>query len=117
MNLIKSKKRVRQFGEVFTPPELVEEMLDALPAECWEEDKTFLEPSCGTGNFLVAVLQRKLDAGHNTLQACSTIFGIDIQEDNVLESRRRMLELAPDCKAVIEHNIVVGDALKGLPWE
>jgi len=112
------KSRVKALGEVFTPPELVSQMLDKLSSECWEPHKTFLEPSCGTGNFCVAVLQRKLDAGHPPLQALSTIFGIDIMEDNVEECRRRMLEMAVgwgadenDARSTCQRNIICGDAL------
>lgn len=60
MNLIKSKKRVADHGEVFTPPWLVEKMLDLIKGETERIDARFLEPACGSGNFLVPVLQRKL---------------------------------------------------------
>ena len=89
-SLTKSKDRVKKLGEVFTPAALVSEMLDKLPADCWLPDKTFLEPSCGNGNFLVAILERKLDMGHPPLQALATIYGVDIMEDNIVESRARM---------------------------
>ena len=94
--LIKSKARVKELGEVFTPAALVTEMLDKLPADCWLPDKTFLEPSCGNGNFLVQILQRKLNNNHQPLQALSTIYGVDIMKDNVVESRKRMLQIAID---------------------
>jgi SAM-dependent methyltransferase len=89
-SLTKSKDRVKKLGEVFTPAALVSEMLDKLPADCWLPHKTFLEPSCGNGNFLVAILERKLDMGHPPLQALATIYGVDIMEDNIVESRARM---------------------------
>ena len=88
--LTKSKARVKELGEVFTPAALVSEMLDKLPPDCWLPEKTFLEPSCGNGNFLVAILERKLDMGHPPLQALATIYGVDIMEDNIVESRARM---------------------------
>ena len=59
--LIKSRKRVREHGEVFTPAWLVKQMCDLLPPEMWEKEKTFLEPCCGTGNFLVEILSRSLE--------------------------------------------------------
>ncbi|MGA8697237.1 MAG: N-6 DNA methylase [Xanthobacteraceae bacterium] len=62
MNLIKSKKRVADHGEVFTPAWLVEAMLDLVKGETERIDSRFLEPACGSGNFLVRVLQRKLGA-------------------------------------------------------
>jgi type I restriction-modification system DNA methylase subunit len=81
--LTKSKARVKELGEVFTPAALVSEMLDKLPPDCWLPEKTFLEPSCGTGNFLVQALERKLARGHPPLQALATIYGVDIMKDNV----------------------------------
>src|SRR5580658_8370199 len=62
MSLIKSKKRVADHGEVFTPPWLVEAMLDVVKGETERIDSRFLEPACGSGNFLVRILQRKLAA-------------------------------------------------------
>ena len=62
MNLIRSKKRVADHAEVFTPPWLVEKMLDLVKGETERIDSRFLEPACGSGNFLVPVLQRKLAA-------------------------------------------------------
>lgn len=121
-SLTKSKARVKALGEVFTPTALVSEMLDKLPPDSWLPDKTFLEPSCGTGNFLVQILQRKLDAGHPPLVALSTIYGVDIMKDNVNESRKRMLQIALDgglafddlADAVrhLKRNIIVGNALE-----
>lgn len=119
--LIKSNKRVKQFGEVFTPPELVSKMLDKLPAEMWLPGKTFLEPACGNGNFLVQVLERKLAAGHDVYDAVSTIYAIDIQQDNVTESIYRMMKVLESSGREFDYDIVlltfiknirVGDALK-----
>jgi hypothetical protein len=89
--LTKSKARVKELGEVFTPPALVTEMLSKLPAGSWEHATTFLEPSCGNGNFLVQILESKLAAGATPLQALSTIYAVDIMEDNADESRARLL--------------------------
>jgi ubiquinone/menaquinone biosynthesis C-methylase UbiE len=120
-SLIKSKERVKDLGEVFTPPELVNEMLNKLPPDCWEPEKTFLEPACGTGNFLVEILKRKLDAGHTPLQALSTIFAIDIMDDNVKESRKRLYSIVEsrltECQKLIaklqlERNIICANALE-----
>jgi len=88
-------------------------MLDKLPADCWLPEKTWLEPSCGTGNFLVQILERKLEAGHPPLQALSTIYGVDIMEDNIQIARARLLEMCPvaGAEAIINKNIVVADAL------
>ena len=67
--LIKSKERVQERGEVFTPPKLVNEMLDRLPQDSWRPDKNFLDPSCGNANMLVEVVRRKIELGHCPMQA------------------------------------------------
>ena len=121
MKLTKSKERVKELGEVFTPPELVNQMLNKLPSDCWEPEKTFLEPACGTGNFLVEILKRKLDTGHHPLQALSTIFAIDIMDDNVRESRERLFAIVnlrltdnekEEARTLIERNIICENALE-----
>jgi hypothetical protein len=93
-SLVRSTERVRDLGEVLTPPHLVEEMLDHLPEEVFAVGPaaTFLEPACGDGNFLVAVLARKLERVVSTgrsdraalvVRATSTIYGIDISRENI----------------------------------
>lgn len=118
MTLTKSKARVKALGEVFTPPDLVAQMLDKLPADSWLPGKTFLEPSCGNGNFCAAVYARKLAAGHDPLEALSTVYGVDIMPDNVLECQERLVREAVDAgadraqaEAVVVRNILCGDAL------
>ena len=119
--LIKSKKRVKLFGEVFTPISLVNDMLDKLPKEVWEENKTFLEPAVGTGNFVVPLLERKLASGHDPLIALSTIFAVDIMPDNISECKKRLLATVwnllddrgrVEAVKIIKKNIRVGDTLK-----
>ncbi len=116
--LTKSKERVKDLGEVFTPPELVEEMLDRIPKAMWSDhSKNFIDSACGNGNFLVAVMERKIRAGSSPLKALCTTFGIDIMEDNVRECRERLLKAAGHPhggQAVVEHNILCGDSLKML---
>ena len=121
-SLTKSKARVKELGEVFTPAVLVSEMLDKLPPDCWLPEKTFLEPSCGTGNFLVQILQRKIDAGATPLQALSTLYGVDIMKDNVVESRKRLFQIAlnnyleldniSSALKTLKRNIIVGNTLE-----
>ena len=136
MSLVKSKKRVADHGEVFTPPEIVEAMLDLVKAEAVRIDSRFLEPACGSGNFLVPVLQRKLstveqryaasefERNHHGLLALMSIYGIELLADNVAECREALLaiftgalglgpasEWTAAAKAVLELNIVHGDAL------
>jgi hypothetical protein len=126
--LVKSGERVRDLGEVFTPNATVQAMLDLLPAEMWEPHPapTFLEPACGDGNFLVAILDRKLDrvaedyeagrlaagdspgaAQFHALEALASIYAVDISIDNVvggtpgheLGARMRLLSIFVDWNA------------------
>ena len=103
--LVKSTERVRNLGEVFTPAGVVSDMLDLLPSTTWSPhpSSTFLEPACGDGNFLVAILARKLraisaalvdgglPAGSGTaatafhaLEALASVYAVDISPDNVI---------------------------------
>ena len=104
-SLIKSKQRVADHGEVFTPPWLVEKMLDLVKGESERIDSRFLEPACGSGNFLVPILQRKLAAveltygksdfekRHYALVALTCCYGIELLPDNIAECRANMLEV------------------------
>lgn len=139
MSLIKSRKRVADHGEVFTPGWLVDAMLDLVKDESERIDSRFLEPACGSGNFLVQVLQRKLAAvelkygksdferRHYALYALMCIYGIELLEDNIAECRENLLDILADyleidesddlCRAalhVLSQNLVHGDALKML---
>ena len=101
-NLIKSKQRVQKHGEVFTPAWMVQKMLDTpgVKEACESVYKTFLEPSAGDGNFLQAILERKLEAvvrqydkrnwKTKSLVALSSIYGIEFLEDNLEVARSRM---------------------------
>lgn len=136
MNLVKSKQRVADHGEVFTPPWMVEAMLDLVKGETERIDARFLEPACGSGNFLVPVLQRKLAAvqqqygasdfekRHHALLALMCCYGIELLADNVAECRARLLATFSEylslddgdpCQRAAAHvlatNIIEGDAL------
>lgn len=123
---IKSKQRVAQRGEVFTAEREVNAMLDLVRQETERIDSRFLEPACGTGNFLVEILRRKLRLVRNDyemVQAVSSIYGIDIMQDNVEECRQRLLdvvvnhygplegELLQTVQCLLLRNILWGDAL------
>lgn len=99
-NQIKSKRRVKEFAEVFTAEREVKAMCDLIPSETWENiTSTFLEPACGNGNFLVEIYARKLERCKNEqdgLKALASIVGIDIQQDNVDESRLRLKSMFLD---------------------
>lgn len=104
MGLIRSKQRVADHGEVFTPEWMVEAMLDLVKGETERIDARFLEPACGSGNFLIPVLRRKLAAvelkfgrsdfekRHYALLALMCAYGIELLSDNIAECRANMLE-------------------------
>jgi len=89
----KTVERIKRNAEVFTPDALVNEMLDKLPEEVWEENKTFCDPACGNGQFLIWVLIRKLAKGHDPLDALKSVYGVDIMCDNIRECRYRLLKV------------------------
>ncbi len=105
MSLIRSKKRVADHGEVFTPGWMVEAMLDLVAGEAERIDSRFLEPACGSGNFLVPVLQRKMvavevkyarsdfDKRQYALLGLMCTYGIELLVDNIAECKANMLEV------------------------
>lgn len=105
--------RVKSTSEIFTPTELVHEVLNNLdPMEFADPKKTFLDNSCGDGQFLSEVLIRKLENGIDFETALSTIYGVDLMPDNVALCRERLLCGREDLRAIVERNIVCADALK-----
>ncbi len=135
MSLVKSKKRVADHGEVFTPRWMVEAMLDLVKGETERIDSRFLEPACGNGNFLTQILRRKLTAvelkyadsdfekRHYALLGMMCLYGIELLEDNIIECRANLvkifaeyLNLAPADNLyraalyVLSQNLVHGDA-------
>lgn len=135
-----SKKRVSDHGEVFTASREVNAMLDLVKQETERIDSRFLEPACGTGNFLAEVLERKLNVVKSryaysqieyelyAVLAVSSIYGLDILQDNVEECRNRLFEIfnkhytllfkdecKEECKSSVNYllakNIILGDAL------
>ncbi len=134
------RQRIIDHGEVFTPPELVNHMLDLVAHECERVDSRFLEPACGDGNFLAEVLRRKLltvdrKHAHNSEKwardatlAVSSLYGIDLLADNIAACGVRLLEVVRDAHVtrfktplpeavacaiayILSKNIVQGDAL------
>ena len=129
-----SRKRVADHGEVYTAEREVTAMLDLVKQETARIESRFLEPACGKGNFLAAILERKLrvvesrygnsqlDYERNAILAVSSLYGIDILEDNVVACRQRLYDVfeqqynslfkmagTDDC------NIAVKYLLKNLP--
>jgi hypothetical protein len=136
MSLVKSKQRVADHGEVFTPAWMVEAMLDLVKGETERIDSRFLEPACGSGNFLVQILRRKLAAvelkyaqsdferRNFALFALMCVYGIELLPDNIAECRANLLEVFTEylalqptedlyraASAVLALNLVHGDAL------
>lgn len=108
----RDQARVKSTGEVFTPTPLVQEMLDRLPLSVFTDPaKTFLDNSCGDGQFLGEVLIRKMENGSTFEQALSTVYGVDLMQDNVDECRRRLLCGRADLEHIARTNIVCHDAL------
>lgn len=137
MSLIRSKQRVSDHGEVFTPAWMVEAMLDLVKGETERIDSRFLEPACGSGNFLVQVLRRKLAAvelkyggsefekRQYSLLALMCTYGIELLADNIAECRANLLKIFAEylnldetdeayraAAFVLSQNLVHGDALK-----
>lgn len=136
MSLVKSKQRVADHGEVFTPAWLIGAMLDLVKDETERIDSRFLEPACGSGNFLVQVLRRKLatvelkygesdfERRHFALLGLMCIYGIELLSDNIAECRANLLEIFAEflrldpaddlyraAAGVLARNLVHGDAL------
>jgi type I restriction-modification system DNA methylase subunit len=108
----RERNRVKATGEVFTPTPLVQEILDQLDPELFRDStKTFIDPSCGDGQFLSEVLIRKLEQGHDFAQALSTIYGVDLMPDNVKLCQDRLLCGQEKYRYIVERNIVCHDGL------
>lgn len=91
---IRSRKNVRDKGEVFTPFAIVEKMLDLIPESAWKDPEyVFLEPTCGNGQFLVKILEKRLSHGIPLEVAVNTIIAMDISEENIIESYQRLFEI------------------------
>lgn len=89
--ITRTKERVKQTGEVFTPLTLVDEILSKLNPEVWSPEKTMIDNSCGDGNFLVRVVAWKIWKGSTAEQALSTTYGVDLMPDNVSHTKARIL--------------------------
>lgn len=141
-SLVKSRDRVKAYGEVFTPRHMVEQMIDVVAEDVESIDKTVLEPAAGDGNFLVAILERKLRTVGSTIEpglhaqeslfALASIYGVELLEDNHADAKAAMLEtfldfhrrLGTPCRTnthlyraaafLIDANIVRGNTLTGL---
>jgi hypothetical protein len=114
----RNQLRIKQTAEIFTPTPLVQEMLDKLeeenPTLFSDPTKTFLDNSCGDGQFLSEVVIRKIErSGCSLEQALSTTYGVEFMEDNVIECRKRLAgpDPTPEILEIVNKNIVHHDAL------
>ena len=109
--LERNQVRIKSTSEVFTPTPLVQQVLDQLDLTLFQyPTKTFIDPSCGDGQFLSEVLIRKLENGIDFETALSTIYGVDLMPDNVKLCRDRLLCGQEHLRHIVEKNIVCADA-------
>ncbi|OBP43271.1 hypothetical protein AWR41_01040 [Riemerella anatipestifer] len=137
---VKSRQRVADHGEVFTNEREVKAMLDLVKDQCERLEATFLEPACGSGNFLIEILERKLQLldknkrqaetyNKNLIIAVSSIYGVELLEDNAQECRDRLFEkiqqtypknlqnhsdyqeVMASVRFILQNNIICGNAL------
>ena len=121
---IVSRERVRAHGEVYTADREVNAMLDLVKPQSEDDGSTFLEPACGDGNFLVAILRRKLKTVTDKYRRVPTeweahalivlglLYGIDILADNVLRCRERLFEIWEEAYRGVAHKKTKDDVLK-----
>jgi type I restriction-modification system DNA methylase subunit len=108
----RDKTRVKETQEVFTPTVMVNGLLDQLPKELFSDvTQTVIDNSCGDGQFLSEALIRKVEAGADFETALSTIYGVDMMQDNVDLCRERLLCGREDLRHIVERNIVCHNAL------
>ena len=119
--ITRSKERITKNGEVFTPKALVEKMMDKIPVEKWSDpEATFLEPTFGSGNMLICMLERRIASGIEPMQAVKTLYGVELMQDNVDLCKDRIREVLRANKIridkkindIIDHNFVCSDFFK-----
>lgn len=104
----KSKNRTKSTGEVFTPPELINQMLDQVDPALFQPGKTFLEPAAGDGNMVVEYLIRKMKHGCTPTEALQDTFAVEYMKDNLEAMRNRILDL---CGRTPEHEAIVNEQI------
>ena len=100
-----------KFGAVWTPPEIISQMMAKASDEVWEDPtKTCLDPTCGTGNIVVSMLINKLYHGVSPEMAVKNVYGIELQKKNVEICRNRICAIVGEkYRKIVEHNIVCSD--------
>jgi type I restriction-modification system DNA methylase subunit len=116
MSIVRTQQRIDKTGEIFTPIELVNEILDKLPIELFKDaDKTFCDPAAGDGNFLEQILLKKLQYSTDTTRCLKSIYGVELMQDNVDVCRARLLDITEHTQEnidIVEKNIVCANSLK-----
>jgi hypothetical protein len=123
--MLTKEERIRKFGEVFTPDHVVRDMCDMLEKEnpgCFEPEKTFLEPACGDGAFVVEILRRKFErckCRTDYTVSLISMYAMEIQADNVKKTIERVISLCNEyfkpTKAeleIINDHVIQCDSLK-----
>ena len=119
--ITRSKERITKNGEVFTPKSLVEKMMDKIPEEKWKDpNSVWLEPTFGSGNMLICMLERRIASGVEPIQAIKTLYGVELMQDNVDLCKDRIREVLRTNKVkidkkvndIIDHNFVCSDFFK-----
>lgn len=119
--ITRSKERITKNGEVFTPKSLVEKMMDKIPVEKWKDpNSVWLEPTFGSGNMLICMLERRIASGVEPIQAVKTLYGVELMQDNVDLCKDRIREVLRANKVkidqkvndIIDHNFVCSDFFK-----
>ena len=119
--ITRSKERITKNGEVFTPRSLVEKMMNKIPEEKWKDpNSVWLEPTFGSGNMLICMLERRIASGVEPVQAVKTLYGVELMQDNVDLCKDRIREVLRANKVkidkkvndIIDHNFVCSDFFK-----
>lgn len=112
--IIRDKERIKKTGEVFTPFSVIDQMIAKIPEEKWKDPKaTFLDPTAGSGNILVRMLEKRLASGISKKDAVKTLYGVELMQDNRDLCVRRILEIVgPKYAKIVNRNIVCADFFK-----
>lgn len=116
----KTKERVKSSGEVFTPPELINKMLDQVDPILFKPGMTFLEPAAGDGNMVIEYLKRKIEHGCSPTEALQDTFAVEYMKDNLEAMKNRVLDLCgqtPEHEAIVNEQIVHANFLDELDTE
>lgn len=104
---IRNRDNVRNNGEVFTPTPIVDSMNNLIPVSAWtDKEFVFIEPTCGNGQFLTRIFEKRIANGLSIEEALNTLIGMDITADNIWDSHKRLFELA--CSEMLKNGIKKG---------